>query len=163
MQIFLNYLANKNLSKHSLKNYKSDLNHFASWIVLKVRSYGSLVNSLEDALPFLSRETASEYKEYLSENKIPLKTINRRLSTMRHLAEFLVKENLCDFNFMTGIENKRNQSINKEISLKPIVDDFKAFLEAEKVSSSTLKNYMSDINQFMDWLAKNPTYATSLT
>jgi site-specific recombinase XerD len=62
---------------------------------------------------------------------------------------------------MNGIENKRYQTTIKEVRLQPIVDEFKAFLENEKVSESTLKNYISDIRQFVNWLEKNPTYAQS--
>lgn len=161
MQKFINYLTEKKLSKHSLKNYKSDLNHFSSWLILRIRSFGSYVEKLEQAVPFLSRETAVEYREYLTNNKIPTKTINRRLSTLRHLSAFLLSEGFIDYNFMDGIENKKLQSITKEVRLSPIVDEFKAFLAKEAISESTQKNYISDVRQFIKWLEKNPTYAQS--
>lgn len=158
MQDFISYLLNLQISKKSLKNYKSDVNHFTSWMIMKVRTFGSFVENLDQAIPFLSTTTASEYKNYLSENKIPNKTINRRLSTLRHLAKFLHNKNITDFNFMEGIENRKYQTSKKEVSMQPIVDQFKAYLISEKVSASTVKNYVSDVRQFVNWLEKNPTY-----
>lgn len=159
MQDFINYLNKLGISKHSLKNYKSDVNHFASWLILKVRTHGSYVESLEQAIPFISPEVVAEYKAYLSENKIPVKTINRRLSSLRHLAKHLSQIGLLNFDFMKEIENERHQSISKDISFEPIVIEFKAYLEAQSVSHGTIKNYISDIKQFTNWLEKNPTYA----
>lgn len=161
MQNFINYLTNKNLSKKSLKNYKSDINHFTSWLIMKVRTYGSFVESLEETLPFLSQDTASEYREYLEKNKIPLKTINRRLATLRHFSNFLIEENLITYNFMDGIQNKKHHKISKDNTLLPLVNDFKAYLIGKKVSESTVKNYTSDVKQFINWLEKNPAYAKS--
>lgn len=161
MTDFLNYLANLKISKKSLKNYKSDINHFYSWLVLKVRSFGSYIESLEQAGPFLSDNTAKDYRSYLQNNSIPLKTINRRLSTLRHFARYLKLNGTMSSDFMKGIENITAQKISKSISMLPLVDKFKAHLATEKVSDSTMKNYLSDVRQFLTWLENNPTHAQS--
>lgn len=161
MQSFLKYLSEKKLSSISLKNYKSDFNHFASWVIMKVRTYGTNVETLEDAIPFLSASIAVEYKQYLEKNNIPLKTINRRLSTLRSLSKFLKEGLYCDFDFMAGIENKHDQKATKDITLQPIINDFKAFLASQEISEATIKNYISDINQFAQWLEKKQEHAQS--
>lgn len=152
---FINYLDSIGVSPKTHKNYRSDLNHFIGWVILKVRSFGSYAENLTDSVPFLSRALAGEYLNYLLENKIPAKTINRRLSTLRHLSKFLVGVELIDVNFMDGLENIGGSNA-KKISTGSIVDDFRTFLEAEKVSKSTIKNYVSDVNQFLAWLENNP-------
>src|SRR3989344_8911537 len=102
---FQNYLKTKDLSLKSLKNYKSDITHFTGWSILKLKALGSYVENLEEITPFLSSKFINEYTGYMLENSIPNKSINRRLSTLRHLSKFLVSSQVIGFDFMNGIEN----------------------------------------------------------
>lgn len=151
---FVKYLDSLGISPKSHKNYRSDLTHFIGWAILKIRSFGSYADSLSEIVPFLSHNLARGYKNYMSENKAPAKTINRRLSTLRHLARFLTATQVIDLDFMDGIENI-GTVVKKRADIDPVINDFRSFLEAEKVSSNTIKNYMSDIKQFMSWLESN--------
>ena len=157
---FANYLSSLGISPKSHKNYRSDLNHFGEWVILKIRSFGSYPETLSDAIPFLSTKLVTEYKSFLSENKTPVKTINRRLSTLRHLARFLQSEELIDNNFMDGVENV-NLTGSRFVSFQPLIGDYKAFLEAKKASKSTIKNYTSDVRQFLSWLEANQQIVNS--
>ncbi len=160
MDEFLKYLASLKISGKSLKNYKSDVYHFTAWIILKVRTYGAYIENLTEAVPFLNKTLVSEYKNYLLENSIPVRTVNRRLSTLRHLAKHLLASQVLDFDFMAGVENIA-QTKKAAFSSHPLVSGFKSFLEAEKVSSNTIKNYMSDIRQFLTWLEQNDSRFTN--
>jgi site-specific recombinase XerD len=151
---FINYLDSLGLSPKSHKNYRSDLSHFLGWAILKIRSFGSYVESLTQIVPFISRDLCSEYKNYLTANSAPPKTVNRRLSTLRHLSKFMLSSQIVDFNFMDGIENI-NSRPKKKSAVVPIIGDYKTFLETEKVSQNTIKNYLSDIKHFMTWLETN--------
>lgn len=151
---FIEYLSSLGVSVTSLKNYKSDVSHFLGWAILKVRSFGSYIESLSELLPFLSSNLIAEYKKYLVENATPDKTINRRLSTLRHLARFLTKTQIINSDFMDGIENISAAALIK-IANHPLIDEFKTYLQAQKISHNTIKNYTSDIKQFMGWLEKN--------
>ena len=151
---FIEYLSSLGVSTTSLKNYKSDVSHFLGWSILKVRSFGSYIESLSELLPFLSSNLIAEYKKYLVENATPDKTINRRLSTLRHLARFLNKTQIINSDFMDGIENISAAALIK-IANHPLIDEFKSYLQAQKISHNTIKNYTSDIKQFMGWLEKN--------
>lgn len=151
---FIAYLSTLDISSKSLKNYKSDVSHFLSWAILRVRSFGSYIDNLTELLPFLSLNLVSEYKTYLSRNNIPDRTVNRRLSTLRHLSRFLISSQTISQDFMSGIENiSANAILN--IAGSPLVDEFKNHLQDQKVSRNTIKNYTSDIKQFMSWLEKN--------
>lgn len=154
---FVKYLESLGISPKSHKNYRSDLSHFIGWAILKIRSFGSYVESLSEIVPFLTLELAKNYKNYMTENSVPNKTINRRLSTLRHLSRFLTGMQIIDLDFMNGIENVGIGTKEKSpiTNYNLVVNDFRAFLEAEKVSSSTIKNYLSDIKQFMSWLESN--------
>jgi site-specific recombinase XerD len=152
---FLKHLSSLGLSTKSLKNYKSDLNHFLSWAILKVRSYGSFVEDLTDIVPFLSPSITQEYQGFMTQSKTSTKTANRRLSTLRHLAKFLIYSQITDINFMDNIENT-SLIPSKKRGENPFLLQFKTHLEAEKVSPNTVKNYLNDIKQFLNWIeAKN--------
>lgn len=153
-QNFIEYLSSLSVSKNSIKNYKSDISHFLGWAILKVRSFGAYIESLSELLPFLNSDLAIEYKKYLSENKSSKKTINRRLSTLRHLARFLIESQVIDYNFMTGIENVSTPT-RIEIANHPLISEFKSYLQSQKVSPNTIKNYTNDIKQFFTWLENN--------
>ncbi len=152
--IFVKYLNSLGLSSKSHKNYRSDLSHFANWTVLKIRSFGSYVETLTETVPFLSNELAQEYKNYMVDAAIPNKTINRRLSTLRHFGKSLLAAELIDLDFTSGIENISEKKIVKT-NLTPIISEFGSYLEAEKISKNTIKNYLSDTRQFLAWLEAN--------
>lgn len=151
---FIKYLVSLGLSPKSYKNYKSDLNHFTGWALLKIRSFGSFVESLTEAVPFLGTDMAREYVSYMEVNGFPGKTINRRLSTLRHLSRFLVSSQVIDSDFMAEIENISFNLMAKS-GLDPVVREFRAHLETQKISPNTVKNYVSDVRQFLLWLEQN--------
>ncbi len=157
---FVKYLDSLGLSPKSHKNYRSDLSHFAGWVILKIRSFGSYVETLTETVPFLSQSLAQEYKSYMTENNIPNKTINRRLSTLRHFGKSLLVSELIDADFTTGIENVSEKKILK-LNTTPIISEFGSYLEAEKISKNTIKNYLSDTRQFLAWLEANPHLTNS--
>lgn len=152
---FLRYLSLTGLSPKSLKNYKSDLNHFMSWAIAKIKSYGSYADSLTDLVPFLSAAMTTEYKAFMLNTNTPKKTTNRRLSTLRHLAKFLNSSEFTNINFMDQIENISLYNTSRKKSVDPLLNQFKSYLESEKVSPNTVKNYLNDIKQFMSWLERN--------
>ena len=154
---FSKYLDSLGISAKTHKNYRSDISHFSGWLILKIRTFGSYVEDLTGAVPFLSNDLANEYKNYMVENTTPLKTINRRLSTLRHLSKFLLASQIIDTDFMIGIENSSEAKVIKEIKMAdhPSIGEFRSYLESEKISPNTIKNYLSDIRQFMIWLENN--------
>ena len=151
---FNKYLYNLGISSKSHKNYRSDLNHFTGWLILKIRSFGSYIQTLTEGIPFLSHDLGQEYKNYMIENNMPLKTVNRRLSTLRHLSRFLVSTQVIDSDFMQGIENSTTAKEVKQIRISdhPSIEEFRGYLESEKISPNTIKNYLSDIKQFFNWV-----------
>ncbi len=150
---FFIYLSSLSVSDRSLKFYKSDLSHFAGWLILKIKTMGVIADELTQAVPFLNKKIASEYKNYLSENHAPGKTVNRRLSTLRHLGRYLLASQILPYDFaveLTNIPNKEKNQVSYEI-----IRDFEKHLAQKKVSKNTIKNYLSDIRQFISWLEIN--------
>jgi len=156
---FFEYLKNINLSNKTYKNYKSDINHFTGWFILRLRAWGITAEKLSETVPFITNKTAHEYKLYLVDNNISINTINRRFSTLRHLAKFLTEIQILDFDFTQNVENI---SSLKKTDINPLVINFQKHLEAERVSKNTVKNYVSDVKQFLTWLeANNETHSTN--
>ena len=155
---FLKFLSSTGNSKNTIKFYKSDLLHFKGWLIFKLRNTGILIDEFNQALPFIKNNFANEYRQYLIENKLALKTINRRLSTLRSLAQFLLTSQILDFNFTDGINNLTNK-LTEHIQTLPLIEGFQKHLEAQKVSKNTVKNYLADIRHFLLWLEKQ-TYVT---
>jgi len=150
---FTIYLQNLGLASLSLKNYQSDLTHFTNWLILKVRLNGVAAERLTECFPFLTRKTGHEYRNSLLTDRIPRLTINRRLSTLRHLARFLTQSQIIDFDFVEKLPNIE-LAPKKSISY-PFLDEFERELKQNKASSNTIKSYLSDVRHFLNWLETN--------
>lgn len=153
---FFSHLIKNDVSLSTIKNYKSDIKHFSDWIIRSVKSLGVFADNLTEALPFISNSTAISYLTFLESSAIPVKTINRKLSSLRKLSGFLVENQVLHFDFVSEIKNI--QISTKKISrvetykIEGIISDFQTFLEKEKTSKNTIKNYLSDIKQFFLWI-----------
>ena len=62
---FLSQLATEGKSLVSIKNYKSDLNHFLAWAVLKLKSFGTYAESFAEIAPFINHSFFEEYKNFM--------------------------------------------------------------------------------------------------
>jgi site-specific recombinase XerD len=149
---FTEYLSSQDISKKSLKNYKSDVSHFSAWLIFKIRTFGVYADSLTEAVAFITPNSAHEYRDYLVQNNIPESTINRRLSTLRHLGNFLTASQILDFDFTENISNVRLDVEEKEEH--PLLVEFEKHLGEEDVSQNTIRNYKSDVRQFIEWLER---------
>jgi site-specific recombinase XerD len=96
-QKFLDYLKDLGISPKSHKNYRSDISHFSGWFLLIIRKWGVVTSEFSEAIPFINQKSATEYKLFLIKNKVADKTINRRLSTLRHLSRFLTASQIKSF------------------------------------------------------------------
>lgn len=148
---FLEDLKSSGLSENSIRFYKSDISDFSSWLTSQIRLTGVFVESLAGTIPFLKQSHAISYKNYLIENKTAVKTINRKLSTLRRFSEFLVKEDIVSFDLSKDLNNISISSKPSNSKLN-IIEGFKEFLLLEKASRNTIKNYLADVRHFLNWI-----------
>jgi len=149
---FKTYLAKTGISKISLKNYMSDLNNLTSWLIAYSTKIGAQTDNLTEAVPFINKQTADEYKTTLTSSTNSKLTINRRLSTLRKFGTFLQEENILDFDFTANLENVSVGSKKvKKVHSKDDLAGFEEYLATQGVSNNTLKNYSADIRQFLAW------------
>lgn len=106
---FDDYLIHKNLSRISRKNYLSDLRMFLTWL-----------NSREDGLEF-SMNAIVLYKEFLQSSRLPARSINRSLSSIRAYGDLLVQN---QEQFSNPARLVANVPVNTSISQNKLIQEF---------------------------------------
>lgn len=102
--LFKEFLLSGIKEKNTVKNYLSDLRHFLGWLNQRAKN-DSLIN-------LITVINLGLYKNYLVQNKIPIATINRRLSTIRQFCYFcqvhlgLLKDNPAKNLTNVSLQNK---------------------------------------------------------
>lgn len=153
-----NNIEKKTLKNVSIKNYLSDLRHFLGWLILYLKSHQFPV-SLSSQTPLekqvemikiIDVKIIDEYKTYLKENSIPIKTINRRLSTLRKFFSFCISQGWLNENPAKQIQNLKFKRENDQWSFqkKTILNQFKSDLEKENIPQDKVISYLKDIEEF---------------
>ena len=156
LESFFNYLSFAGISDKSLKYYRSDISHFTGWIILKVRTWGVFAETVAEIVPFINARLANEYKTFLTQNNISPKTINRRLSTLRHLARFLLASQIANSDFMEGVSNIEI-SPSRSPSIHPLVGLFEKSLRLKRFPRIPSKAIYLILNSSSSgWRAKTP-------
>lgn len=151
---FRSFLNAEEISKGSVRSYLSDVHHFLNWLENFLRNNHLLgfTNSPPDfnvLLGHINQKVLEAYKGYQISNNTPVKTINRRFSSLRRFGEFCKSQNWCTSN---PFETLRNISI-----VHPFPEDryhlteFRTELWKNGASKLTTKNYLNDIKQFIQW------------
>ena len=142
------------ISGTTLRNYRADLAHFLGWAALHLQSHGVKVEGHDSVLPYFSSQLTANYKGYHIENKIPQGTTNRRLSTLRNFAKFLLHEGLLSQN-PTNLVTNIQKTHSPEDEIENLVDSFAKHLKQDGASPVTTKNYVSDVRQFLYWMPES--------
>lgn len=138
------------ISGKTLRNYRADLLHFTNWSTKHLCSQGIFANSLDEILPHFSGQLVANYKGYHLETRVPESTINRRLSTLRNFGRFLDRSGKASN--PTGLISNVKIEMTWEEHSSFLLTEFEGHLKKEKVSKATLKNYLSDVKQFLAWI-----------
>ena len=146
---FKEYLLAGNQKPVSVKNYLSDIRHFFGWMTFKIKNQKSKIKDEElGNLGFIQNikvETINEYKSYLSENNIPHKTINRRLSTVRKFCSFCISQGWLKENPAKKVGNIGGiREVGDEL-----LEQFQSDLEKEKLDQSVITSYLDDVREFL--------------
>ena len=184
LKLFSAFLIEAGLSAVSIKNYLSDLRHFLSFCATETTS----VNPVEQPTVKDIFQNIDKYLDrYIQSQKstfTPPSTTNRRLASIRRFSTFLkakfsISNIFTDQNISENIKKNENissdqttssslngirfsehlQSVSdSRLSSTKLLEQFKASLEKEKKTHSTIKNYLSDLNHFFLWTAKQTPF-----
>ena len=101
---YLTYLNARHLSQKTITNYVMDTRHFLSWRT-EMRSHDGKKSPNESPFEGISRLTLEHYKETQLGDRVPVATINRRLSALRLFFQYAYEEKLLDTNPAVSLQN----------------------------------------------------------
>jgi len=169
-EIFRVHLISQKLSAATVKNYVSDVKDFLDWLAKKTGIKYQIVGKTIFGL--FTKETILEYQQSLLTAKTPPSTINRHLSALRKLGEFAHNQGWLLENPAVKISNitakqhplqyhlgggrMDSSEVGKNLpEWNQVLGNFRNYLEKEKTSPLTIKNYLSDLRHFLGWLEEN--------
>lgn len=145
------FSGNKKLTSLTIRNYQSDLRHFLGWYLFFLKASPKYTDSLKEAtedyyplFSILNKEIIEAYKDYLRQNKIPLKTINRRLSTLRKFCSFCMAQRWLSENPAKSIAN-----LGTAKEFNSFLSEFKGALEQEETMPLEVRETTNDIEEFL--------------
>jgi site-specific recombinase XerD len=145
------YLKSERVSENTLRNYLADTRHFLSWLInVQPNLASSKPNIIAQSI---SKDVLKNYKNFLEKGEVSSSTINRRLSSLRKLSSFFVSQGWRQNNpgkKVTNITSKKGNTSDWQI-----LNRFAKSLKNEGKSSSTVRNYLSDVRGFLSFVNKN--------
>ena len=130
---FSHWLNAKSYSSSTIRNYLSDVNRYFQFIV-------NCKLKIENSNLFSPSTVASYLK---SIDKDP--NSNRYLSSLSKFFQYAIDQNLIKINPLKQAQKVKKTSIND------IIANYQSFLTKKHFSASTIRNYLNDLRQFIDW------------
>lgn len=143
----------KQLSSVSIKNYLSDLRHFLGWLISDLQFHNqTLMIDEKNIIDFINHTTILNYRLYLSDNSLPIKTVNRRLSTIRKFCSFCISQGWMKENPGKKIKNQKLKSkiTYQNSKIKTVMEQFRQNIIKSDESDQT-DIIIQDINEFISF------------
>lgn len=139
---FREYLVSgKNLSHISIKNYLSDFRFFAGW-------FNTHHQKSDDSFPcpldYINEDCLNDYRSFLSTS--PLKSANRRLSTLRAFCDFALRAGLMSSD---PTERLTNIGTQPRVAKPEGFELFEAYLIDTGLDSVQIQAVRGNIDEFM--------------
>jgi len=127
------WLNSKSYSSSTIRNYLSDINAYISFFRNSKLEIGHS--------NIFSSDTISSYLQTIQKNP----AYSRYLSSLSKFFQYALDQNLIKIDPL-----KQAQKVKKP-SAEDILSDYQSFLTKKHFSLSTIRNYINDIQQFIDW------------
>jgi site-specific recombinase XerD len=142
---FQRYLDDQKLTAATRKNYVSDVQLFLNWLSGQIQE-----NTIQPV-----HLTATVFQNYCRELNNPANsrrpaTGRRHLSSLKRFGQWLKSSGRCESNPAAALPA---EAINPTI--EQWLNDFRHELKRQKLADSTIKNYLSDVNNYLLWAVKN--------
>lgn len=135
--------AVKKIKAISIRNYLSDLRYFTGWFDSQI--FGDLEGAELEQL--LTAEKLTLFRQYLIDSKLPQRSINRRLSSIRAFFDFLLSQSLIKSNPSKSLRNY--YETHREHSLIRY-DQFVIQLERQGKDDEEITSVSNDVHEFID-------------
>ncbi len=151
LKSFKNFLITEKVASITQRSYVSDARFFLNWYLSFLQNNLNLSSKSDFSQVFktINAKVLSAYNFFLLENKIPLKSINRKFSALRKLGSFCLTQNLFSENVFENLKNLSDRPLFPEH--KCHLGQFKDDLLKRNLTKITTKNYLTDVKQFLDW------------
>lgn len=133
---YQNWLRSKSYSDATIRNYLMDL-----------RKYFLFTNPDNNQITdkIFDQDNLSSYFQNINQDQ----NYKRFLASLSKFFQFSLDQNLISTNpFSKALK------VEPETNLDNVVDMYQKQLEAKKFSLSTIRNYINDIHQFINWAQK---------
>lgn len=122
---FKTWLENKSYSSSTIRNYLSDISRYTN------KATGDI----------FSPDTVSSYLSTLPKDS----NYSRYLSSLSKFFQYALDQNLVKVDPL-----KQAQKVKKP-SLDNVLTNYETYLTKKHFSTSTIRNYLNDLRQFIDW------------
>lgn len=147
---FKSLLKTENVADGTIRSYLSDTRHFLGWYELFLKANNQEVDNTIAMIGLIKNKNVVSYINYLTDNRIPRRTINRRLSSLRKFGVFCVNQGWLAENYFSFQKNVTNESAADED--KYYLNAYRQNLISRGISPQTVKNYLSDVRHFTNWV-----------
>ncbi len=158
---FVDFLqTRKNLSPATIRNYIADFRTFWQWfqlVQLKTKQLSRPPTTENAAFLPLTTQSIQHYEQFLMHNGAAVSTVHRHCATIRLFISFCVQCHQLPYDH--GIELRNDIPIVSKISIKSyqsisnsIISEFTTHLAGHKTAHTTIRNYASDVEQFLKWV-----------
>ncbi len=147
-EIFKDYLFSQNYSKVTVKNYVSDISRFVRWYedIYKKPFSPNLVVS-KDINTYLNESSYSNNNFTGPQNTISGRSMKRHAASLKNFFSFIEEKQLIAKSPLSSPHKEADKYVD------PLyLGAFKNYLYSNKCSQVTIKNYVLDINQFLEWI-----------
>jgi site-specific recombinase XerD len=150
-KMFNDFLSKQGLSDKTISNYCSDVRHFLEWIVANNGQMFSGVINSSVFFSMITPELLSAYRDQQIAGGIPASTVNRRLSSVRMLFKSATDAGLTLANPTQTLRNFSPSVPQETQTMESILGSFEQSLRHDGAADGTVKNYVSDVQQFLIW------------
>lgn len=133
---FLLWLKNKPYSPHTQRNYLGDIRKFLFWVESQPSSK-------------ITKKLLTSYFLHIFGEK----SYSRQLASIKLFCQFAQDQNLIDSDIFASSLKAMNSSGNSEIiNRQSLLAEYNRWLKLQNVADSTLRNYLGDLTDYLDWL-----------
>lgn len=129
---FRSWLISMTYSPATIRNYLSDVNNYFSF---------SQRSNINDLTTIFSPETVSVYLKKIDKDQ----NYSRYLSSLSKFFQFAIDQKII------SVDPLKKAKQPKTPTPDDVLLDYQSFLTKKHFSPVTIKNYLNDIRQFIDW------------
>ena len=146
---YIQHLTSQGLSKGSIRNYTADLQRFVRWFEIATGEQFSPEK--------LQGYHIEQYKQQLASDAVPQATARRYVASLKTFLKWIDPHGNI-FSILPGAPlPPEGQLDSEQVSSPEFLSDISAlseytkFLEEQRLSKSSIRNYVADMTRFIRW------------